>query len=148
MSKGVTLIELIVVVALIMIISGAAIFSLGSASTASDISTSKAIVVGALEQAETNSRAVLGGLAYGVHLEKERVVIYADSGGGYNPNNTNNQVKLLGKGVALSWNLNEVGDNIFFGKLTGEATNFGEVTISSGPENIQININSLGTIDY
>lgn len=148
MSKAYTLIEILIVIGVLMILTGLASLSIVSFGKSSDMETSATIVAGALKEARANSGAIVDDKAWGVHLENKRVIIFADSGGGYNPGDTSNLVKILGTNTSISWNLAGGGAEILFVKRTGKTDNSGTITVSGSSPGVKtIDINSEGMIE-
>ncbi|KKQ74292.1 MAG: hypothetical protein US94_C0008G0007 [Berkelbacteria bacterium GW2011_GWB1_38_5] len=149
MKKGYTLIELLIVIAVLMILVGFSSLGIVSYSKASDVDSSKTIVVQALLEAQANSMAEVDDKAWGVHLENNRVVIFADSGTGFIEGAVGNQNKTLANNTAASWSLVSGGAEVLFSKRIGKTSNSGSITISgASPNDIMIEINSEGRINY
>lgn len=148
MFKAYTLIEILIVIGVLAILTGLASLSIVSFSKSGDIDTSHSIVAGALKEARANSIANIDDKIWGVYLEAERVIVFADSGAGYNPSDPGNSVRILASHTSLSWNLAGGGANIEFNKRTGQTVNEGTVTISgSSPGVKKITVNSEGMIE-
>ena len=147
MSKAYTLIEILIVIGVLAILTGLASLSLVSFSKSGDLDTTRVIVIGALQEARANSVADIDDKTWGVHLEGDRVVVYANSGGGYNPSDPSNSARVLASHTLLSWDLAGGGANIEFDKRTGKTLNEGTVTISGSSPGVKtIDINSEGMI--
>ena len=148
MSKAYTLIELIIVVSVMMILTGLAIFNLRSIGGAANIEQAKTTVVAALREAQTNSRAVLDDQSWGVHFETNKIIIFASSGSGFNPDDSKNKIKLLGDNITCSVALSDGSNDILFIKRTGITDQPGVINLSDGSGTQQIVINSQGSINY
>jgi len=148
MSKAYTLIELLIVIGVLAILTGLASLSLVSFGKASDTETSKTIISGALQEARANSMADVDDKIWGLHFESERVIIFADSGSGYNPSSPTNSVRLIASHNTIAWQLNGGGANLEFAKRTGGTANYGEITITGQSSAVKsITINSQGAIE-
>jgi len=148
MSKSFSLIEVLVIIAVIAILVGLSSLNLVSFGRASEVDAGRVEVVQALREAQSNSMANLGANPWGVHFESAKVVIFQDGGAGFDPNDSqNNRVKIMPKGISLSWIFTGGGDNLMFEKGTGQTLNSGTVTVS-GNTSIEIKINKEGMIDW
>lgn len=147
MSKAVTLIELMIVISLMMILSGLAIFSLSAIQGSANLNQAKTIVVIALREAQNNSRAVLKDSAWGVNFENDKITIYADEGSGFQEGKSSNKVKPLGE-ISCEASLAGNGTSILFNERTGQTEEPGTITCSDKKATSKIIINSQGSIDY
>ncbi|MBM2820875.1 MAG: hypothetical protein HW405_635 [Candidatus Berkelbacteria bacterium] len=148
MSKSYTLIEILIVIGILAILTGLASLSIVSFGKSSDIDTSKTIVVGAFKEARAQSMAVVDDKSWGVHLETNKAVIYADSGSGYSPSDQANYSKVLETNTTLTWILTGGGAEVLFEKRTGKTQNSGTITLSgSAAVSREIIINSEGMIE-
>lgn len=148
MSKAYTLIELIIVIGVLALLTGLASLSIVSYGQIADTETTKNIIRESLKQARANSMADVDEKVWGVHLESDRLVIFADAGGGYNPSAPNNATKPLANHTSASWSLSGGGDNVEFAKRTGRTVNDGTITVSgSGQATKTVTINSEGLIE-
>jgi len=148
MHKAVTLIELLIVISVMLILTGLAIFNLRSIEGRANIDQAKTIVVAALREAQSNSRAVIDDQSWGVHLEANKITIFADSGSGFNPADSKNKAKLLGDNITCENALSGGGNDILFKKRTGQTDQPGAITLSDGSGAKEITINSEGSINY
>ena len=148
MKSAYTLIELLIVIGVLAILTGLASLSMVSFSKGSEIEATSAIVSGALKEAKANSLADINDQTWGVYLENERVIVFADSGGGYNPGDPNNSARVLANKTSLSWSLTGGGERIEFAKRTGITSNDGTITITGQAASTKtISINSEGMIE-
>lgn len=146
MGKGFTLIEVIIVMAILVILVGLSSTNLVSFGKAANQSNGQAVVAGALQVAESNSMANLGASVWGVHLQSNQVVIF--QGSAYSVGAKGNQVKLLPDNVNLGWNLTGGGSDIIFDQGKSTTVNSGYLTLTSSANNTgSVNINSEGMIE-
>lgn len=144
--KGFTLIEALIVMAILVILVGISSTSLVSFGRNTNLDNGKTVVNQALQLTRSNSMANLSDSQWGVHLDTDKIVIF--NGSAYNPNDLQNQVKLLPNNATLSWNINGGGQEILFDKNKSTTANFGSLTLSTSTnQNITINLNSEGMID-
>lgn len=146
--KAYTLIELIIVIGVLALLTGLASLSIVSYGQSADTETTKNIIRESLKQARANSMADVDEKDWGVHLEIDRLVIFADAGSGYNPSDPNNATKPYANHTSASWGLTGGGDNVEFAKRTGKTSNDGTITVSgSGQGTKTIIINSEGMVE-
>lgn len=146
--KAYTLIEMLIVIAVLMVLTGLSSLSIVSFGQATDIDTAKTMVAGALKEARADSMADLSDKAWGVHLESGRLIIFSDNGAGFNAADKTNSVRVLPGKTNLSWDLTEGGENLEFRQRTGQVQNFGTLTVASADGTTrEIFINQEGMIE-
>lgn len=139
--RGFTLIEAIIVIAVVAILVGLGSLSMVSFSKSSDIGASRTIIATSLEQAQSNSMAVVDNKAWGVHLAANRLTIYSEG-------DATTIVHFYSNNTSAAWSLNGGGNDILFDKRTGKTTNFGTITITGSiGSNQTINVSSEGVIE-
>ena len=143
-----TLIELIIVIGVLALLTGLASLSIVSYGQSADTETTQNIIRESLKQARANSLADTDEKAWGVHLESERLVIFADAGVGYNPADPSNATKVFANRTSASWNLTGGGDNVEFAIRTGKTSTDGTIAVTgSGQATKTISINSEGMVE-
>lgn len=143
--KAFTLIEILVVMAVLMIVVGFSFVNFVSFGQTANQDDGQAFVRQALRQTQSNSMANISDLPWGLRLQTDRIVIFS---GTYNQSEVKNQVKLLPKDVTLSWNLTGAGEEIIFDKGKSSTANDGILTLSSiTSASTTITINSEGMIE-
>jgi len=147
-QKAVTLIELLIVISVMMVLTGLAIFNLRSIEGTANIEEVKITVVAALREAQTNSRAVLDDQRWGVHFETHKITIFADSGSGFDQSDSKNKVRLFDSNITCEVSFAGAGNDILFDKRTGRVDMTGTVTFIDGKINKIITINNEGSISY
>ena len=146
--KAYTLIEMLIVIAVLMVLTGLSSLSIVSFGQATDIDTAKTMVAGALKEARADSMADLNDKAWGIHLETGRLIIFPDSGTGFNPADKTNSVRVLPGKTSLAWDLIAGGENLLFRQRTGQVQNYGTLTVvSEAAEARTIIINQEGMIE-
>ena len=148
MNKAFTLVEIIIAISVLMILTGLGALSLVSSGKSSSLEQAKSLTIVALREAQTNSLTGLDGLAWGVLLEENRLIIFADSGSGFQAGDSKNQPRILPAGAILSWDINGAGAEILFDPRSGKTANFGTLTVSDGNLSVNINLSQEGVIDY
>jgi len=139
---GFTLLELILVVALISITSAIVAPVYFSAKSADDLDNSANALASSLRKAQLLSMAVEGDSSWGVKLINENVVIFKG-------------VDYLSRDSAwdeifkVNKNIKNSGlDEVVFSKLYGQPNLNGDIYLTDGNKNKILNINSLGVIEY
>ncbi len=146
--KAYTLIEVLIVVGVLAIMTGLASLSVVSFGQSGDIEAARAVVGGALKEAQADSMANFDNHPWGVHLEADRVIIFGDNGSGFVPGAATNSVRVLPNKTSLSWDLTAGGANIGFLLRTGKPDNPGTITfIGTAPGTQQLTINSEGMME-
>ena len=136
MKSAYTLIEIIIVMSIIAILVGLASLNMVSFSKTADVSSSKAIILAALYEAQANSMALNNDQAWSVHLETNRIVILPG-----------NIVRFYANNTSASWILGGGGSDILFQKRTAKTTNDGTITImGEGQAQETIEVNGEGRI--
>lgn len=144
--KGFTLIEALIVMAVLVVLVGISSINLVSFGRGTNLDNGKTIISQALKLARSNSMANLSDVRWGVHLESNKIVIF--SGNTYNSPDSQNQIKPLPNNATLSWNITGGGQDILFDKNKSTTAIFGSLTLSSPTnQNATINLNSEGMID-
>ena len=148
MSRAYTLIELIIVIGVLALLTGLASLSIVSYGQNADTETTKNIIRESLKQARANSMANVDEKVWGVHLESDRLVIFADAGGGFNPSDPINATRAFTNHTSATWNLAGGGANVEFIRRTGETVFDGTITVSgAGQATKTITNNSEGMIE-
>ena len=150
LGEGFTLIEVLIVIGVMALLVGLSSLSLVSFGKGSELDSARTSVVQALRESQSNSLANLGNNPWGVHFEANKVVIFQDTGSGYNPGDSvNNRTKVMPKGVTISWSLTGGTDYLMFDKGLGTTLNNGTVTITSTANTTAtVTINKEGMIDF
>ena len=146
--KAYTLIEVIIVIGVLAILTGLTSLSVVSFGQAGDTLTAQTMVQAALKEARANSLAGLDDKSWGVHLEAERVIIFADSGAGFNLNDSSNSVRVLPGKTSLAWEIADGGAEIEFLRLVGKTNEPGTMTITgTGTDVKTVTVNAEGMIE-
>lgn len=142
-SSGFTLVEIIIVIAIMSIIAAISIVSWRSFSDATALGNTAKLIETKIKLAKSNSLSAINDVNYGVHLEAESVTIFpADSA--YVFGDPDNQVSVLTDGIEI---YDGAGDDIIFSRLTGTTADFGNIgirVINNTSKTKTITINSQG----
>ncbi|OGZ05192.1 MAG: hypothetical protein A2845_02630 [Candidatus Lloydbacteria bacterium RIFCSPHIGHO2_01_FULL_49_22] len=140
--RGITLVELIVVVGIIMLLTAVSITVYGSFKAHENLEIATMGVVGALRHAQANAESGKADSPWGVALLTSSVVVF--KGGVYALRDISADQKLdLPSGV-FAGGLSE----IVFEKVTGNTGGAGSVTLTNSFGVRNIIINAKGTITY
>ncbi|MDD5252124.1 MAG: prepilin-type N-terminal cleavage/methylation domain-containing protein [Patescibacteria group bacterium] len=146
-SRGVTVIELIMVLAVMLILATIVMPYLSDATRRSDLDAETTIAADLLSQAQFSAMSGKGGRRFGVHFETTEYVFF--NGATYNAADTNNDVHVLPPTVTISAvSLVPAGSDVHFVNPKGTPTETGTVTFA-GPDGLTkvISINAAGMID-
>lgn len=133
--KGFTLIEILVVIAVIFILSGIVFSSYSSFRIQTEVNSSAQEVLNFLRLAQSKTVASESADNYGVHFEQTKIVLF--KGTVYNALDPNNktydfsEVEIIPGEIIL----NGGGNEVIFGRITGQTTNYGTVKIQSKKDN-------------
>lgn len=141
-NKGFTLLEIILVVALLTIISTIISPIYFSAKGSNDLSNSANAVVSSLRKAQLLSMAVKEDSSWGVKLNDDEIIIF--KGDDYLSRDfSRDEIFKINKSI----NITSL-DEIVFLKFSGRPNLFGDIFLANNGKNKILNINSLGVIEY
>lgn len=127
-KKGFTLLELLIVVAVLAVLSAIVFSSFSAFRNSKVLDTAVEDVLTALSQARGDTLASKDGLQYGVHLQADKAVIY--QGATYSSSDPNNQNVVLDGALEItSITLTGGGQNVLFDRLTGKTSQNGTFVI-------------------
>jgi len=142
LSSGFSLVEVLVVISIISVILGIAVFSFRSFQVKSDIDISQANIVHQLRRAITLARASEGDSDWGVYIQSESATIF--KGNSYTGRDSSfDEVQELKKKVVPQQNY-----EIIFTKFSSEPQYVGNIVLNSQDNTKTININIKGVISY
>jgi prepilin-type N-terminal cleavage/methylation domain-containing protein len=139
-KKGITLMELIIVIAIIGILSTLVFSSLSETKNNQILKSTVEDVVSVIDKARSQTLASLNLTTYGVHFESNKIVLF--SGTTYNTDNASNEVIDISSPANIS-NISFAGGatEFYFNRLSGVPSKTGNITIS-----ISSNANLVKTI--
>jgi len=149
-NKGISLIEILIVVGLIAIISAIAGLNLSQFHNQQVLRNTTEDVISLLNEARNDTISSKNSNTYGVHLETNKITLFA--GASFTSNPSNKQINLDSAVIIPSSggiNLNEGGSDIVFDRITGETTKYGTIIIqlvNNATLQKVINISNLGVI--
>jgi prepilin-type N-terminal cleavage/methylation domain-containing protein len=130
MRKGFTLVEILVVVAIMTILAAIVLGSFRAFRSAQGLEKDTELIVEVLRQARSQTLTSQNGSSYGVYFASSTIALFA--GTTYNASDTSNQnFFLINKDVVLDLNLTGESRSIVFNRLTGETVHNGTIIISS-----------------
>lgn len=145
-ERGFSTIELIIVIGIILIVSGAAIIFLRSLVVQTDLSGNARSIVSTINLAKSKTVSSEGASQWGVHFEADKFALF--KGATYNAGDPNTKIYNLPTALEISTiSLNGGGSNALFARITGQTTNYGTVTIREKAQTsnlINITIESSG----
>ena len=129
MKKGFTLIEVIIVTAVILVVSSIILRSYARFNSAITIRSEVGRITSIIYKAKSDSMAGLGDTQHGVHFESDRAVAFR--GDTYTVGLPDNEEHPLQENVSISnISLSGGGNNIVFDRLTGTTLNAGSILVS------------------
>lgn len=150
MKKGLTLIEILVALAILMLLLGITFMNLSGSNLETEVSNAAEDLSGVLREAQSQSMAVVNGKAHGVHFDQNEQTAILFEGEQFLPNHPLNRRLSLSSQVQYSLiELTGGGDNIIFEKLTGNTNQYGRIRFASTKNpsiDAQITISPQGKI--
>jgi prepilin-type N-terminal cleavage/methylation domain-containing protein len=150
MRKGFTLIEILIVIAILGIISVIVFGSFSVFRSSQGLDKDTDTVVEILRQARSQTLISKNASAYGVHVATTAVTLF--SGDTYSAADPNNQVfTFLNADLVVSVTLTGGGSDVIFKRLTGETSQNGTIVLSTQgaqPRTRTITVFKTGLIEY
>lgn len=129
-NSGMTLIEILVVVAIAVILTGIATLSFYNFHSGQSLPNTVDEVTSLLNEARSRTLSGDSGLQYGVHIQSTSTILF--SGAAYSSTSTTNKIILNDSMVVIaSTTLQGGGTDIIFNKLTGETNQYGTFIIKN-----------------
>ena len=142
-QKGITIIEILFVIGIIVIIFMVVTPSFGRFRQVQMLKTTSQDVVSALDKARGNALASVDSSEYGVHFQSDKIVIF--KGTVYpslNPNNEN--INIISPATISNINLSGGGSEVYFNRLSGAPNKTGMITVSVSSDSKIITISATG----
>lgn len=127
-AKGFTLIEIMVVVAIVLVLSAIAIVSLSAMQERILLNSMASGLVFHLEESRSRSVAGVQGQPHGIYFDTDYYVQFR--GEEYDPNDSTNTVHELDPRLELSTDILSGEESIIFSRITGATEESHTVTIS------------------
>lgn len=142
-NKGFTLIEILLVVALIALVSSIGIPVSQHFNVGNDLIVARNTIVQTLRRAQLLSQAVDSDMGWGVHIENHNIVLFA--GDNYSSRNI-----AFDEEFEISRSITFSGENeIIFNKFSGNPQTTEDIILTSNTNVSKIiTINEKGTIEY
>lgn len=147
-ERGLTMIELLTVIGLILILVATAIPAYNSMRISSEINESTSLLIQTLRTAKEKSIARIGNINHGIKLETDSYTIYYGSSYVDRIKDYGHTITL--NGIGLSWELSGIGhpDEINFSKGLGVPSRVGTITLTNAAEKTRtVTINEIGKIE-
>jgi len=127
-KKGITLLEVMMTIAILLIIVGIATPQFLKIKNVQILKSTTGDIVSVLDSARAETLASLNSKEYGVHFETNRIVLFV--GNVYNSLDATNQVIGISSPATISTISFAGGSDVFFNRLTGTASKAGSVVVS------------------
>jgi Tfp pilus assembly protein FimT len=146
-NKGISVIELLFSIAILVILSSVSIAVFSNLSNAESLDRDVTIVANYIEKARTMSINSVDSLVHGVKIESNKVTVFKSST--FSSANSLESYDIPTKTVISDINLTGAATTFYFDKLTGVPSATGTITLSqsSGSESKTIIIYGTGIID-
>jgi len=149
-NKGISIIEILIVISIIVIISAIAIPNLSKFHNQQALQNTTEDVISLLNEARNSTISSKNSNTYGIHFQSDKVILFA--GASFTSDPSNKQVDLDSSvtiPVAGGINLNGGGSDIVFARITGDTTEYGTIIIRLVKDATQqkiITISKIGVI--
>jgi len=128
MKKGFTIIEVLIVLAIMAILGTFVAVSYSRFNSMQALDKTSALVSSVLNQARTLTLSSKDNTQYGVHLASGEITLFA--GDTYSPSAGSNSVFTLNPQVSLIADISGGGSEVVFERLTGKTDQDGTITLS------------------
>lgn len=142
LSKGFTLLELLLSVAIIGLLAGLSLPVYRTLLSKNDLDITAAVTASSLQRAQTLSQAVDTDTTWGVNVQNNNIVIF--KGASFAARDTTFDETFS---VPVSISIGGTTE-IVFAKLTGLPQTTGTVSLSSESDSRSVTINAKGMVDY
>lgn len=129
MQRGVTLIEIVIVIAIFAAFSGAVFIAYKRFNSYHSLDKSRDELVSLLEEARTLTLSSKENSQYGVHIDATEAILF--TGDTFMPGAIENVAISYGQTVTATATLAGGGANVIFERLSGRTANEGNITLSS-----------------
>ncbi|MFA5773588.1 MAG: prepilin-type N-terminal cleavage/methylation domain-containing protein [Candidatus Paceibacterota bacterium] len=149
-NKGISIIEILIVISIIVIISAIAIPNFSKFHNQQALRNTTEDVISLLNEARNSTISSKNSNTYGVHFQSDKVILFA--GSSFNDSPSNKQINLDSSVIIPATggiNLNGGGSDIIFARITGDTTNNGTIVIQLVSDTTQqkiITISKIGVI--
>lgn len=147
-NKGFSLMEMLIVIAIMIIILAIVIYSFNTAKSKKQLEVTIDAIDSRLEEAKANALAGKNGKNFGIQFNTTTYVYF--SGNSYNPADTTNSTTTILSNLQITKSIAGGGSSIIFSRLTGmpQATGTIIVTdINNNSNTMSITIGTLGDIN-
>lgn len=145
LKKGITMIELIIVVSIIVILISITLPRFSEMRSIEVLKTATADVLSSVEKAHSESISSVDSSEYGVHFETNNVIIF--KGTAYTISAADNEtIPVISPATISSISLTGGVVDIYFDRLTGASSATGTVTVSNGSNSKILTISTAGSI--
>lgn len=146
-TSGFTLIELVVVIAILILLLGVVLPNFNFFQRQSALESATQEITGALRLAQNKTLASEDASAFGVYFESDKFIIF--KGATFYPSSPDNIIYNLNSSLKISEVNLGGGNSLVFSRLSGETANYGSLKVAeanNGAKNKIIFIDSSGTV--
>jgi type II secretory pathway pseudopilin PulG len=146
-TKGITILEIIVIISILMILTTASVSNLSTYRSKQVLNGESAQVLSILNKARSQTLASKSQLSYGVRIEADRVTFYPGPTFASVPASHEEYILHHTLGIT-DIALNGGGSDVLFDRLTGEAPAYGTFRISFTEDATQYHIISISQTGF
>lgn len=150
MNKGISLIEIIIVISIIAILVAIVIPNFSQFKKQQSLQTTKEDIISLLNEARNSTISSKNSTTYGIHFQSDKAILFAGTTFAESPNNKEidfgSYVEIPTSGGI---NLNGGGSDVVFNRITGDTLNNGTIVIqlvNDATRQKVISINSIGVV--
>lgn len=149
-NKGISLIEILIIVSIIAIISAIVVPNLSKFRNQQVLQNTTEDIVSLLNEARNSTISSKNSNTYGVHFQSDKAILFTGTSFSISP--SNKQIDIDSSviiPVTGGINLNGGGDDVVFTRISGDTTNNGTIIIQLVNDVTQqkvINISKIGVI--
>ena len=146
-SPGFSVIEILVVLAVLMIVSGLIVPGFNFFRKQSSLNAATQEIINTLRLAQNKTLASEGNSSFGVYLESDKFILF--KGTAYSASSSNNEAHNLDSSLRISTLSLNGSNSVVFERLTGNTVNYGAITleqIDDISQNKVIFIDSSGSV--
>lgn len=123
-SRGFTLVELLITIAIILILAGLVVSNIGTFVQGQALNNGVDETIALINEARSRTLAGENGDEYGVHLQSDKAVLFV--GPTYSSSASTNKVVTLDSSIVIgSISLGGGGSDVLFDRITGDTNNYG-----------------------
>lgn len=129
-NKGVTLVESIIVITIIVILTAVMLPQFSKIKNLQIVKNASLDIVSSLNKAQSQTRASLNSSSYGVHFESNRIIIFRGTSYVANDSVNNTIIDIIQPAVISNISLSGGAMDLYFYRLSGLPSRTGTIVVS------------------